>query len=226
MPETHRSSGTPNIPPLIRKIYRFFFTPAREYVKKELAGCETALDLGCGPNSPLEGTALSYTVGVDIFEPYLEECRRQKIHSNYIRADVREIEFKDGSFDAVLMLEVLEHCTKEEGQRLLDRCSRWARKKVIITTPNGYLPQDEYDNNPFQEHISGWSVEELRQLGFRVTGLLGWKRLQLDHREGLRCRPTLLKQVISDVTQKLTRHSPALAYRLLAVKIVDKGHRV
>jgi ubiquinone/menaquinone biosynthesis C-methylase UbiE len=224
MPETHRSGSSPEIPSLIRKVYRFFLPAAREYVKKELAGCETALDLGCGPNSLLEGMALRYTVGVDIFEPYLEECRRKKIHSNYIRADIREIDFKDGSFDAVLMLEVLEHCTKEEGQRLLYRCYRWARKKVIITTPNGYLPQDEYDNNPFQEHISGWSVEELQSLGFRVTGLLGWKRLQLDHWEGLRRRPTLLKQVISDVTQKLTHHSPTLAYRLLAVKTVDKDH--
>lgn len=221
MPETHRSSGTPNIPPLIRKIYRFFFTPAREYVKKELAGCETALDLGCGPNSPLEGTALSYTVGVDIFEPYLEECRRQKIHSNYIRADVREIDFKDSSFDAVLMLEVLEHCTKEEGQRLLDRCSRWARKKVIITTPNGYIWLDMLDGNPFQKHISGWSMEELRGLGFNVTGLLGWKKLR-GHQGRPQYKPVLLWEVTSDLTQKVTRHYPGLSSRLLAVKIVDK----
>jgi ubiquinone/menaquinone biosynthesis C-methylase UbiE len=221
MPETHRSGGSPEIPPLIRKFYRFFFPPGKEYVKKELADCETALDLGCGPNSPLEGTALSYTVGVDIFEPYLKECRRKKIHSSYIRADIREIEFKDSSFDAVLMLEVLEHLTKEEGRRLLDKCARWARKKVIITTPNGYLPQDGYDNNPLQEHISGWSVEELRRLGFRVTGLLGWKKLR-GYKAMLRHRPTLLWQVISDLTQKLTYHYPGLASRLLAVKILAK----
>jgi SAM-dependent methyltransferase len=224
MPNTHRSGSSPGVPPLVRKVYHFFFPPGKKYVKKELADCETALDLGCGPNSPLAGAALNYTVGVDIFEPYLEECRRKKLHSSYIRADIREIEFKDGSFDAVVMLEVLEHFSQEEGRRLLDRCSKWARKKVIITTPNGYIPQDEYDDNPFQEHISGWSVEELRRLGFRVNGLLGWERLR-GHGAVLRYKPALLWQVISDLTQKITYYYPTLASRLLAVKIVDKEHR-
>jgi len=227
MTETHRSSGAPNIPPLIRKIYRFFFPPVTEYIKKELAGCDTVLDLGCGRgfDSPLEGMPLSYTLGVDIFEPYLEECRQRKIHSGYIRADIREVEFKDGSFDAVLMLEVLEHFTKEEGRLLLDKCARWARRKVIISTPNGYTRLDEFDNNPFQKHISGWSVEELRHLGFSVRGLLGWKNLR-GYRAGLRYRPTLLWQVISDLTQKVTYYYPGLSSRLLAVKIVDEGHRL
>jgi len=216
-----------NIPPLIRKIYRFFFPSWTNYVQKELAGCETVLDLGCGrgSNSPLEGMALTYTLGVDIFEPYLEECRQKKIHSDYIRADIRGIEFKDGSFDAVLMLEVLEHFTKEEGRRLLDKCSRWARRKVIISTPNGYLWQDGYDNNPFQEHKSGWSVEELRSLGFSVVGCYGWKKLR-GYKAIPRYRPRLLWEIISDVTQKVTYHYPASASRLLAVQIVDKGHRV
>ncbi|NQT31012.1 MAG: class I SAM-dependent methyltransferase [Deltaproteobacteria bacterium] len=223
MAETHRSSGAPNIPPLIRKIYRFFFPSVTEYIKKELAGCETVLDLGCGKgfDSPLEGIPLSYALGVDIFEPYLEECQQRKIHSDYIRADIREIEFKDSSFDAVLMLEVLEHFTKEEGRRLLDRCSSWAKRKVIISTPNGYMRLDAFDDNPFQEHISGWSVEELRHLGFRVAGLLGWKKLR-GYRARQRYKPALLWEVISDLTQKLTYHYPGLACRLLAVKILAK----
>jgi SAM-dependent methyltransferase len=217
-------SYAPNIPPLIRKIYRFFFPSWRDYVKKELVGCETVLDLGCGRglNSPLLGMALTYALGVEIFEPYLEECRQKKIHSDYIRADIRGIEFKDSSFDAVLMLEVLEHFTREEGRLLLDKCSSWARKKVIISTPNGYLWQDGYDNNPFQEHKCGWSVEDLRRLGFSLIGLSGWKKLR-GYQARLRLRPTLLWEIISDVTQKVTYHYPGLASKLLAVKILDKG---
>jgi SAM-dependent methyltransferase len=227
MPETHRSGGSPKIPPLIRKVYRFFFPQVTKYIQKELTGCETVLDLGCGKglNSPLPGMPLARTLGVDIFQPYLEECRQKQLHSDYIKADIREIEFKDSSFDAVLMLEVLEHLSKEDGQQLLDRCSSWARKKVIISTPNGYLWQDGYDNNPFQEHKSGWSVEELRRLGFSVTGFLGWKGLR-GYRARPHYKPVLLWEVISDLTQILTYHYPRLASRLLAVKILDKGHRV
>jgi SAM-dependent methyltransferase len=223
MTEAHRPPGAPNIPPLIRHIYRFFFPSVTKYIQKELAGCQTVLDLGCGKgfDSPLEGLPLSYTLGVDIFEPYLEKCQQMKIHSDYIRADIREIEFKDSSFDAVLMLEVLEHFTKEEGRRLLDKSSSWAKKKVIITTPNGYIWLDMLDGNPFQKHISGWSMEELRGLGFNVTGLLGWKKLR-GHQGRPQYKPVLLWEVTSDLTQKVTRHYPGLSSRLLAVKIVDK----
>jgi SAM-dependent methyltransferase len=227
MAETHRPPGAPDIPPPIRHIYRFFLPSVTKYIQKELAGCATILDLGCGRgfNSPLQGMVLTQTLGVDIFQPYLEECRQKNIHSGYIQADIREIEFKDSPFDAVLMLEVLEHFTKEEGRRLLDRCSSWARKKVIISTPNGYLWQDGYDNNPFQEHKSGWSVEELQHLGFSVTGFLGWKGLR-GYRARPHYKPALLWEVISDLTQTVTYHYPGLASRLLAVKIVDEGHRV
>jgi 2-polyprenyl-3-methyl-5-hydroxy-6-metoxy-1,4-benzoquinol methylase len=164
-----------NISPLIRKIYRFFFPSLPNYVKKELVGCETVLDLGCGSGlySPPQGLALNYSLGVEVYQPYLEECRQKKIHSEYIQADIRGIEFKESSFDAVLMLNVLEHMTREEGIRLIAKCSIWARKRVIIATPNGFLWQDGYDGNPFQEHKSGWSVQDLHQLGFIVVGFNG-----------------------------------------------------
>jgi SAM-dependent methyltransferase len=208
---------------VLRKIYRFFFPSLKQYVKKELAGCKTVLDLGCGngTDSPLPGVALTYSVGVEIYQPYLEECRQKKIHSEYIKADIRKIEFKKGSFDAVLMLEVLEHLTREEGELMIDRCLRWARKKVIIATPNGYLEQDGYDHNPFQEHKSGWSVEDLHRRGFIVTGFQGWKKLR-GYRALPRYRPRLLWEIISDLTQKVTYHRPELAFRLLAVKIMDQ----
>lgn len=208
---------------MIKKIYRFFFPSLTNYVKKELAGCGTVLDLGCGngSNSPLQGMALTCALGVEIYQPYLEECRRKKIHSDYIQADIRGIEFKDSSFDVVLMLDVLEHLTREEGRQLIGKCLIWARRKVIISTPNGYLWQDGYDHNPFQEHKSGWSVEDLRNLGFIVTGFQGWKKLR-GYKAMPWYRPTLLWEVISDVTQKVTYHYPELAFRLLAVKILDK----
>ncbi len=54
---------------------------------------------------------------------------------------------------------------------------KWARKKIIITTPNRYLWQDGYINS-MQEHKSGWTVEELQNLGFKVFGMNGWKNLR------------------------------------------------
>ena len=50
-----------------------------------------------------------------------------------------------------------------------------ARKKVIVFTPNGFVPQRPYDGNPFQEHLSGWSVDEIHEL----TGIDPWFLAQL-----------------------------------------------
>jgi len=78
-----------------------------------------------------------------------KESKKKQIHNEYILADLRKLEFKPKSFDAILCLEVIEHLTKEEGHDLIKKMEKWARKKIIITTPNGY------DCNPFQTHKSG-----------------------------------------------------------------------
>jgi len=195
-------------------------------LKRELSGCETVLDLGCGHHSPLQVCKIPFSVGVELFEPSLKESMRKGIHSQYIQADIRQIEFKPKSFDAVIAIELLEHLTKQEGAELLDKdkMERWARKKVVVTTPNGYLWQGTYANNPLQEHKSGWSVKELRELEFRVFGLNGWKRLR-GYKGSVKYKPTFLWARISDLTQKITYHYPRLAFQLFAIKKIDHGER-
>jgi len=82
------------------------------------------LDLGCGRSSPIRYCPVSYSVGVELFEPYLEESKKMKIHNEYILADIRKVEFKPKSFDCVLALDGLEHLTKKEGLSLI-KVSRW-----------------------------------------------------------------------------------------------------
>jgi SAM-dependent methyltransferase len=214
--ESHNSL---TLPPSLLKTYHNLFPTWPTYVKKELIDCDSVLDLGCGScqNSPLQNMALTYLVGVDIYPPYLEECRRRKIHSEYIMADIRHVEFKERSFDAVVMLNVLEHMSKKDGLQLIDKFSIWAKKKVILTTPNGFLPQDGYDKNDFQEHLSGWSVEDFKSAGFRVYGLYGWKNLR-GYRATIKYKPAIFWQVLSDLTQISVYRHAELACRLLAIK--------
>jgi len=101
---------------------------------------------------------------------------------------------------------------------------RWARKKVIITTPNGYLWRGTYDNNPLQEYKSSWSVEELRNLEFKVRGINGWRGLR-GYKASIKYRPTFLWARISDLTQKVTYHYPKPAFQLFAIKKIDHSER-
>ncbi len=185
--------------------------------KKELQGCNTVLDLGCGYSSPIQYCNITFSVGVEFFETYLQTSKKKSIHNQYVRADIRKIEFKPRSFDAVIALDVLEHLSKEEGHELIKKMEKWAKEKVILFTPNGYLWQDGWDNNPLQEHKSGWSVKELRELGFKVVGIDGWKKLR-GYTSLIKYKPIHLWSIISDLTQIITYYYPNQAFELFAVK--------
>ena len=205
-------------------LYLRLFPDVLVLMKRELIECTSVLDLGCGYQSALRVCDIPFSVGVDLFEPSLLESRRVGIHSQYILGDVTALGFKPGSFDAVIATEVLEHLTRDEGNALLRQMEEWATKKVTVTTPNGYFKQDPYDNNPLQEHRSGWTVDDLRRLGFRVRGIGGWKALRGDKGQ-LKYRPAFLWGRISDLTQPLAYRLPKLAFQLVAVKRIDQGHR-
>ncbi|MBA7656382.1 hypothetical protein ES703_64306 [subsurface metagenome] len=82
------------------------------------------LDLGCGHHTPIQRCNIPFSVGVELFEPYLQDSKRRGIHSQYIKADVRRIEFKLKSFDAVIAVDVLEYLTKQEGAELLSKMGK------------------------------------------------------------------------------------------------------
>ena len=187
----------------IKPLYIKLFPSWIEYMKRELSNCNIVLDLGCGYNSPLQYCEISFSVGVELFEPYLEKSKKKGIHNDYIKADIRKVELKPKSFDAVVLLDVLEHLMEEEGYKVIKKMGKWARKKIIIFTPNGLVYQDGYDNNPLQEHKSGWSVEKLEKLGFKVYGINGWRKLR-GYKSSLKCKPTLIWLIISELTQKIT----------------------
>ena len=101
----------------------------------------------------------------------IRECKRQRIHSQYVLCDVRNLPFKDKSFDIVLCLEVLEHLGREEGKELLKKMEVIARKQVVLSTPVGNYKQESYDGNPHQEHKYTWSPKEMKARGYKVSGV-------------------------------------------------------
>lgn len=204
---------------IVKLIYDKLFPKWKYYLRKELIGCNTILDVGCGKNSQIQYLNVYYSVGVDIFEPYLQESKEKKIHNKYIKTDITRIKFKSNSFDAVLCTEVIEHLTKEEGTELIKKMKKWARKKVIITTPNGYKLQGTTHNNIFQKHKCGWNTKELRKLGFKVYGRRGWKGFKnIKGNDGMiKYKPILLWIILLDLTEKITHNYPNQACNLLAI---------
>ncbi|HEX6208233.1 MAG TPA: methyltransferase domain-containing protein [Actinomycetota bacterium] len=201
------------------------FDPMRDHygrlLGRILSGCGSVLDVGCGSDSPLgrlEGRK-GHRVGVDIHEGDLQASRRAGIHEAYAVLDVTLLRsaFRPRSFDCVLASDLIEHLEKDAGYELISAMEELARRRVVVFTPNGFLEQPPDPDNPWQEHVSGWTVEELEGLGYRVLGVNGWRPLRTMYAE-VRFRPLPLWERLSVLTQPLTEGRPRRAFQLLAMK--------
>ncbi|MHA1727881.1 MAG: glycosyltransferase [Promethearchaeota archaeon] len=201
--------------------YLDLFPDFVEITKKELYGCKSILDLGCGYLSPIQHLNFPFSVGVELFGPYLQESKKMDIHNHYIWGDIQLLEFRPKSFDAVVLYEVLEYLTKEEGELLLQKMEKWAKKKIIILTPNKNSKRIKNTFNPFNKYKSGWGVKELKKLGYNVQGFYGWKKLRgLDG--AIRFKPSYLVGILSNFTERITHNHPKLAYELCAIKTISE----
>lgn len=200
-----------------------FFKIERLLRREILGSCATVLDVGCGRASLIKrfSSKLEYSLGIDLYEPYLEESRAAGIHDHYERMNVLAIggRFTEGSFDCVIACDLVEHLSKDDANRLIKMMERIARKKTIIYTPNGFVEQDEYDGNELQVHRSGWNVAELEDLGYEITGVGGWKSLRGERALIVR-HPRPFWAGISLLSAPYVRRHPDRAFQLFCVKAV------
>lgn len=202
-----------------KEIYHKVFKPWYSIVEKEIEECETILDVGCGSDSPLRYFRRRKSTGIDIDKTSITKASHEKIHERYIRANILNIDkiIQKKSFDAVIALDVIEHLKKEDGKKLIKKMEKIAKKKVVLFTPNGFLPQEAYDNNKYQMHRSGWRVSELRSNGYRVIGANGLKWLKTSRGEP-KYRPRKLWLFLGDITQIGVKYYPQIAFQLVGVK--------
>jgi SAM-dependent methyltransferase len=209
---------------LFGRVYYGVFPTIHWKLKKEGDGFDSVLDLGCGRGSAVQFLNVRRKVGVDMYEPYIRESREKGIHSEYVQADITKASFESASFELVFSSEVIEHLPKEEGFKLLAKAETWAKKKIILTTPNGFLEQKKYDNNDLQEHLSGWTADDFKKLGYRVYGFNGLKFIKGEEGK-IKYHPYWMWRLISDISQKFVYFFPRLAFQLLAIKDIKSNNK-
>ena len=169
-----------------------------------LKDCDSILDIGCGPNSIIRKFQFKYSVGLEGYAPSAEMAQKNKTHHEIKKGDIKELDkiFASETFDACIALDVIEHLPKEMGYWLIQQMKNIAKKKVIIFTPNGFLPQKNQKHDELQEHLSGWDTKEMQALGFEVKGLLGPKYLRGEY-HCIKYKPRWFFALISLLIQKV-----------------------
>ncbi len=189
-------------------------------LRRALSGCESVLDVGCGPSPTLRQLGVSHPVGIDGYKPSVDQAKKLNTHDEMILGDVRELDryFRPKQFDACVALDVIEHLTKNDGLRMMKAMERIALKKVVLFTPSGFLPQKHSANDDLQEHLSGWEPADMTSHGYEVAGLLGPKRLRGEYHV-IKKRPRVFWGLISLVEHFVwTRNRPEKAAAILCVK--------
>lgn len=203
---------------LIKKVYYNKLS----LLSRKLDSRSSILDVGCGYSSSIRLVRKgSYRVGLDFYKPYILKSKKSLIHDDYVLGDAKALPFKPNSFDCGVAIEVLEHLPKHEGAKMIAEMERVARK-IILTTPNGFLPTyPGPDDNPHERHLSGWTVNELKKLGFQVYGGSGFKVFwRVKQGKVMLKRPEKLFVLLAGISQLFFYHYPSLASQLFCVKAI------
>lgn len=145
-------------------------------IRHHLGSAKTVLDIGCGDGSLMVkvNRDKKYEItGVDLYKPYLKLAKKSGVYKKVIAKDIRKIKFQNRSFDVVLASQVIEHLSKRDSSNLIKKLEKITRYKVILATPKGFVKYDPFeviDDNKLQEHKSGWEIDELKNMGYRVFG--------------------------------------------------------
>jgi ubiquinone/menaquinone biosynthesis C-methylase UbiE len=103
---------------------------ALEEVTRDLPPGAAVLDLGCGAGVPatlwLADRGFSVT-GADLSERQLGLARKLVPGAAFVKADMTELNFGFGTFDAVVAFHSIIHVPREEHPALLRKIQRWLR---------------------------------------------------------------------------------------------------
>jgi hypothetical protein len=194
----------------------------KRWLKRDLANCESILELGCGSNSPI--LQIGYgpkTDAIDIWPPYIFAHNQKKDYRNCTLCNIMDYQFSEKQYDAVVITDVMEHLDKDMviGTGLFGKMELLAKKKVIIFAPNGYIDNDEVDGDPYQKHISAWQPSDYTSHGYKVKGATSIKWI-LGKAAMPKYHPYSIFAIIAMLSQPFIFNRPNIAWHSYAVKEV------
>lgn len=109
-------------------------------------------------------------VGVEGFAGYRNPC--WDLYDEVLVMPIEEyLEQSTDAWDAILLLDVLEHLSRERGDRLLQRCLERLtdRGRFFVGTPAVWMEQGAANGNELERHRSLWTASDFESRGYKIV---------------------------------------------------------
>jgi len=148
-------------------LFNFLFFPFKQllypyYIKRG----KNILEVGCGNGMKLE-IYNNYQMKTFGIEPYGKELTLNEKRLGIQRVNLNDCDFKENSFDYIILKEVLEHVPDQK--LVLSKCYRWLKPDgvFIITVPNvgglwNKIFKDNWYGYDIPRHIYNYNKTNIR----------------------------------------------------------------
>ena len=198
-----------------------FLINARKDLILDMVEGKKVLDIGCGTGFVTNKIAKTgrEVVGIDIEQEGIRIARKnagKKDKVKYLLGDFFDFKFKKGSFDSVILADVLEH-VKEEGRMLHEILKVLKKNGVLILTVPAFQSLFGYHDREVG-HLRRYSKKKLekqvRRAGFTIEKIRYWNMISI---------PMVL--LFSKFLNKRYPHSKSRMNRLLEAyfNIIEKN---
>lgn len=133
----------------------------------------TLLDVGCGPklySSPFKDIC-SRILTVDAWD-WVEP----DIIADLEKSNIEEV-VNNEKFDYVLMLDFIEHLSKDAGKKLIEDCKKICNKKIFLLTPLEEIWTDNHENVENENYWCFGNSYDLHKSIWGHADFEGWEEL-------------------------------------------------
>lgn len=96
--------------------------------------------------------------GIEVFRDYITPVH-DFIYDNLYIGDVLDILPGLRKYNLILLADIIEHFTMEDGYLLIEQCKKKA-DNILIVTPKNMSPQKDAFKNPYEEHRYQWNEND------------------------------------------------------------------
>jgi len=137
--------------------------PLIEYLNSVVKESDLILDIGCGTKVISSNLECSGVTTLDAWKPFVPDIWCDLM-------TIPKIPCENNSFEIVLMIDMIEHLSKDRGFALLQEAKRITNRDIYVLTPLWWDPNldciedvnSAYYNNTFDKHLSLWTPDDFQ----------------------------------------------------------------